>query len=554
LVALFLLHFKVDDPDEPVFLYTLPVLIVALARGPRDGCVAAAVAVALFVVWSINKNIELDTLGVGSRALALVLVALVGGYLAEELRAASEERRVLFDAASDGIFQLDRDGRIVEGNRATERLFGYEPGRLQGLELGDLLGPELDSVGYVDGPLIFRARRADGSEFAAEISIGFGPKYDTVIVRDVSARHRAELRMHHLLESGPDPVVIVDHEGVIEYVNARAESQFGWQRDDLLGKQAEVLIPPMAQPDVRERIDAYLESPERRTLGGMEDYYVRHADGSDVPVEITMSPLESDEGVRVTVSIRDITERRRIQHQLAAAMDELHERAAELETSNATLTDFAHLVSHDLREPLLTAALHGELLESHAGALDEQGRKTLDRLLGTLRTMRIRIDSVLEYARVRRDPIAHTEVDANEIVRQAVDALEAVISETGTSVVAEALPVVRGDGDQLSQVFQNLISNATKFKAPDRMPRVEIAASRERYGWHFRVCDNGVGVPVDERGTVFGMFERSVSGNSKPGSGVGLALCKKIIELHGGRIWIESNGDGSTVNFTLPAD
>jgi light-regulated signal transduction histidine kinase (bacteriophytochrome) len=225
----------------------------------------------------------------------------------------------------------------------------------------------------------------------------------------------------------------------------------------------------------------------------------------------------------------------------------------ELERSNAELEQFAHVVSHDLQEPLHTLSGFLELLDDqYSEQLDDEGRMFVERArAGTDRMRRLVLD-LLEYARVSTKGQEFETVDTQALVDGVIDELAPVIAEAGATVEAAGLPVLEGDRFQLAQLFRNLVDNAIKFHA-DAPPLVRVLAERRENEWLFRVTDNGIG--IDERYTihVFTIFQRLHSREEYSGTGVGLAISKKIVERHGGRIWVESQvGAGSTFCFTLP--
>jgi signal transduction histidine kinase len=257
----------------------------------------------------------------------------------------------------------------------------------------------------------------------------------------------------------------------------------------------------------------------------------------------------------VSAAVRDVTERRRIQAGLAQAHGELEQRAQELERSNRELAEFAEVVSHDLSEPLMTASLFGQTLDArYGGGLDAQARVFISRILEVLDRMDARITSVLEYARVRSRPPDLGPVDTGAVLDSVTVTMSSGIEASGVELIVGELPVVTGDAEQLAQVFQNLLSNAIKFAREDRGPAVAVDARRIGPLWEFTVADNGVGIPPEYAARVFEMFERVDREEHHPGTGIGLAICAKIIDRHQGRIWVESvPGDGCTVHFTVPA-
>lgn len=225
---------------------------------------------------------------------------------------------------------------------------------------------------------------------------------------------------------------------------------------------------------------------------------------------------------------------------------------ADLERSNADLEEFGYAVSHDLKEPLRSVYGFLELLKRRAGAqLDEKAHGYIDRSLAGAERMRVLIDDLLAYARVSTGPRALRAVDLNQVAQDVLGALEQSVKESGARVEIEALPVVQGERAQLSALLQNLISNAIKFRR--EQPVIRISGREEARHWQVSVQDNGIGIEAAQFERVFQVFQRLHGKEEYPGTGIGLAVCKKIVERHGGRIWLESQpGVGTTFHFTIP--
>jgi light-regulated signal transduction histidine kinase (bacteriophytochrome) len=232
---------------------------------------------------------------------------------------------------------------------------------------------------------------------------------------------------------------------------------------------------------------------------------------------------------------------------------QLHSQHAELERSNAELAEFASVVSHDLRSPLSSIAGFSQLLQGHyADHLDAKATRYFTGITDGVKRMQALIEGVLAYAQVGAPGAPSEPIDCAIVVERAVANLHATIAERGALVTHGALPTVAADATQLSQVFQNLIGNAIKYCR--ETPRVAISAQREGAAWLFSVRDNGIGMDAADAERIFDIFQRAHSAAEYPGTGIGLAICKKTIERHGGRIWAESCvGKGTTFKFTLPA-
>jgi PAS domain S-box-containing protein len=249
-------------------------------------------------------------------------------------------------------------------------------------------------------------------------------------------------------------------------------------------------------------------------------------------------------------------QRKEAQAELAATAAELRERAAELERSNADLEQFAYVASHDLSEPLRMVSGFSQLLQKrYGGKLDAEADEFIGYTVDGVNRMQALIDDLLAFSRVGRGDRELTDVDAGAVASRALEALSAPLAETGADVAIGALPTVRGDERELGQLFQNLISNALKFHG-DEPPRVRVTAEAEIDGrdWVFAVADNGIGIEPHHAERIFKMFQRLHGRDAYPGTGIGLPICKKIVEHHGGRLWVEPSAEGGSVfKFTLAA-
>jgi PAS domain S-box-containing protein len=357
---------------------------------------------------------------------------------------------------------------------------------------------------------------------------------------------RTELDPSALLESAPDAMVIVDESGRIVVVNSQTESLFGWPREDLVGQLVEVLVPERLRKTHPESRGGYFRDPKVRAMGAGLDLYGLRRDGSEFPVEISLSPLRTPTSTVVLSAIRDVSDRKR-------AEAELSERAADLARSNSDLEQFAYVASHDLQEPLRMVASYTQLLaRRYHGKLDPDADEFIHFAVDGVARMQALILDLLAYSRVSRQSKEFARVDMESVLAEVQTTLRHSIREGRAELVHEPLPEVLGDASQLGQLLQNLVGNAIKFHgtAP---PRVHLSAEREGLYWHFRVADNGIGIEPEYFERIFVIFQRLHTRERYPGTGIGLAICKKIVERHGGRIWVESRPEGSTFHFTLHA-
>jgi PAS domain S-box-containing protein len=366
-------------------------------------------------------------------------------------------------------------------------------------------------------------------------------------VRLLRQAQAAEARFRALLEAAPDAAVIAGRDGRIALVNRQTEVMFGYDRQELLGQPVEVLLPERFRPRHVDHRARYAAAPRTRLMGVGLELFGRRADGSEFPVEVSLSPVEADGDLLVISLIRDVSERKQ-------AEARLRQTAAELARSNAELEQFAYVASHDLQEPLRMVASYTQLLaRRYRGRLDADADEFIGFAVdGAVRMQRL-IQDLLAYSRVgtRGKPFAPT--DCGAVVDQVIVDLGPAIAESGATVTRDPLPTLPADAVQLEQLFLNLIGNAIKYRAV-APPRVHITAEPQAGGWRFAVRDNGIGIDPQYAERIFVIFQRLHTRDEYPGTGIGLAICKKIVERHGGRIWVESRpGQGATFYFTLAA-
>ncbi len=351
---------------------------------------------------------------------------------------------------------------------------------------------------------------------------------------------------NQIIDTVPEAIVVVDADGRIARANACVTRVFGYARDELIGRPLEMLLPARFRAGHVEMRKAYQAEAAQRMMGGGRDLYGLRKDGREVQVEVGLGPMRLDGETYVIAAIADISARK-------AAEAALRKSAEQLKRSNAELEQFAYVASHDLQEPLRSIAGPLQLLQKrYAGKLDGTADTFIDHAVTGATRMQQLIDDLLTYSRAGRSEKPFAPVDCNDLLVQVTRALSAAIGESGARVSWEKLPVIKGDRTQLYQLFQNLIGNAIKFRG-ERVPEIRIAAVAENAGgWRFTVEDNGIGIPSQHLERIFRIFQRLHTRREYPGTGIGLALCKRIVERHGGRIWVESEpGRGSRFIFQL---
>jgi len=360
--------------------------------------------------------------------------------------------------------------------------------------------------------------------------------------RELDQAKRELQRTHGFIEnvlgSMGDSLVVTDMAGTVTAVNRAALLWLGYTEQELLGRPASVLFAAGAELPWSPGTLAQAAS---QGLARARDLSYRTKAGGTIPVSFSTSLLRDPDGTATGIVgvARDVTELRRL--------------ISDLERSNRELEHFAYIASHDLQEPLRMVASYMQLLaQRYRGQLDQKADEFIDFAVDGAKRMQALIDDLLEYSRVGTHGQPPAPTDARAALEQALANLAAAIAESGATIDVGALPTVTADRIQLVQVFQNLIGNAIKFRGQEP-PRVRIEAERRDDAWLFSVRDNGIGIAPEQQPRLFKVFQRLHTRRKYPGTGIGLAICKRIVERHGGTISVESEpGKGSTFSFTIP--
>jgi PAS domain S-box-containing protein len=475
-------------------------------------------------------------------------------------------------SATDAIVTIDANHRVTLFNRAAEQMFRCPADQAIGAPI-DRFIPQRFRAAHRDHVKAFErtgtttramghqrplaALRADGTEFPIEATISQvtvrGEPFFTAIVRDISERLRAEEalresegRLRAIVETAVDGIVTIDDGGTVTSFNPAASRIFGYAADEVLGRNVSMLMPEPHRGAHDGYMRDYARTRVKKIIGIGREVVGLRKDGTQFPMDLSVSETVLGDRRVFTGIVRDVTERKRAEAALA-------KQAEDLARSNVELERFAYVASHDLQEPMRTVRSFAQLLQRRCGAqLSGDATEYLQFITDGVSRMQALINDLLAYSRVTSQGGAFAPADCNHIVRMVIDNLHASIQAGGAEVTADPLPTVVGDATQLGQVFQNLVVNAIKFRR-DRPPRVHVSASERPGEWVFSVADNGIGIAAEYFDRIFIIFQRLHTIEEYGGTGIGLAVCKKIVERHGGRIWVESKvGEGSTFFFSIP--
>jgi PAS domain S-box-containing protein len=477
---------------------------------------------------------------------------------AERVRANQMRLQAIVESALDAVVTVDRAGVVTAWSARAETTFGWTAAQAVGQAIDALIVPERHREAHRRGMARYletghstllnkriemSALHRDGHEFPVDLSIAMihtdGEPGFSAFLRDITARKQAEAvheRLAAIVEHTHDAIFSKSPDGRIVSWNRGAQQLFGYSEHEAVGRPVLMLVPDRLADEERQML-AQVRDQKRSALF---ETLRRRKDGSEVEVSVQLSPILNVAGEVVGESsiTRDITESRR--------------RAKELQRSNAELEQFAYVASHDLQEPLRMVANYTELLaRRYQGQLDEKADKYIHYASDGARRMQRLVSDLLAYSRVGSQGQPLEPTSSQMTMQDVLKGLQQVVRETGARLEFHDLPTVMADPGQLHQLLQNLVSNAIKFRR-EEAPHIVVTAIPDGAQWSFSVSDNGIGLEQRFAERIFQMFQRLHERGRYEGSGIGLAICKRIVERHGGRIWVESTPDvGSTFHFTL---
>jgi PAS domain S-box-containing protein len=447
---------------------------------------------------------------------------------------------------------------LTEQEREAEIRLARKDGVLIDVEIRTVSWTEQEGLGTM---AIFseagRHRVAEQRLFDVEQEL------ERVSAREKQARDeaRTERRFRELLEAAPDAIIEVDREGRIVLLNLVTEKLFGYKREELLGQPVELLVPRSVRASHVHHRDRYWSHPATRPMGSGIALEGCRKDGSRFPVEISLSPVRSEEGLRVTAVIRDISERKRAEDQFRAMREnytrELELRNREVERANQLKSEFLASMSHELRTPLHTVIGFAELLaEELEGPLNEKQKRFIGHIHKDSMHLLELINDILDLSKIEagRLKIHREALDVAAAVEEAISSIRPGAEAKSIAVMfaVPPIPPVMADRVRLKQILYNLLSNAVKFTPEGGTIRVE-AELRDGF-IEIAVTDSGIGIPRDQQEAVFDKFYQlgATTKGVREGTGLGLAITKALIEEHGGRIWVNSElGQGSRFTFTI---
>lgn len=515
--------------------------------------------------------------------------------LEEALKRSEERYRLLFDKSPlpKWVFDLETF-RILEANDRAREHYGYSREEFLRLTLADIRTPGefeqlykwvttcFSSGEKFEGQVQTKHRKKSGGIIDVDVrytEIAYkGRRAGLGVMIDVTDRKQTERQLGEAREAAEKRLAEAEEgqrilEAIMEYVpqglavgdlsgKVTRSSRYGIELSGMTREEFE----GSTQEERRRKMNVYRpdgvtratdeDMPMVRVLRTGEpvrnwELVIKRKDGREIPILSNAGPIRDRSGaVRGTIHAwTDITDRKRAEEQLKRTI-------AELKRSNSELQQFAYVASHDLQEPLRTVGSYVELLAmKYRGKLDETADRYISYAVEGANRMSALINDLLAYSRVGTRGAIFSDVDMNSVYRRALESLGRAMRENQAVITADRLPAVRGDESQLRQVLQNLLANAVKFRKPDVPPRIEVSAEPRGTDYVFSVKDNGIGIEPRFFDRIFAIFQRLHTREEYAGTGVGLAICRRIVERHGGRIWVESKpGEGSTFYFSIPQE
>lgn len=458
------------------------------------------------------------------------------------------------------LILLDGNGRIMSWNAGAQRIKGFTAEEIVGRPFSCFYTPEdvarkeperALAVALAEGhcaSMGWRLRK-DGSRFWADTVITALRGKDgsfhgfSKIVRDVTRKKMEEDRFRLVVEAAPNAMVMVGKDGSIVLVNSQTERLFGYPREELIGQLIEILVPVRFRANHPGLRGGFFAGPQARPMGAGRDLFGLRKDGSEIPVEIGLNPIETDEGTFVLAAIIDITERKKAEH------------AAKIEAAGKEMESFNYAVAHDLRAPLRKIFGFNDLLTRRLGGkLDAESRACLAKVQDSVTLMDEIIEGLLKLSRILQQEPKREAVDLSRLAAEIAAELSHAQPHRRVEFVVAPRVTVQGDPEFFGIVMRNLLENAWKFTAKHDRARIEFGVTAQAGERVFFVRDDGAGFDMAYSDKLFGAFKRLHAAQTFPGTGIGLATVRRVINRCGGRIWAEAAVErGATFFFTLGA-
>lgn len=510
----------------------------------------------------------------------------------ERFRADNDLLIQTLDAVNAGVAVINDQGNFVYVNHKYLKIYGYQFKEIIGKNYL-LIIPEEEK----DSTLLFlnsfiengnetsqewRRKRSDGAFIDVNATLKLltgadGRRLVVITIDDVTNIKNIELQLSKseskyrsiiedttikneeirrlIMNAALDAIICIDRRDQITLWNPQAEKIFGWTTDEVEGRRlADIIIPVEYRERHSRGMERYLKTGHGPALNVLLELKAINRQGNEFPIELTVLPIKQEGEEEIFCAfIRDITERKKNETILKELNQQMAKNIDELAKSNVELEQYAYIASHDLQEPLrMVTNFLTQLDKKYNDRLDDLGKQYLHFAVdGAIRMRKIILD-LLEYSRIGKMELLLETINLNDVIADIINVNKTVIEEKGAIIICDNLPKVNANRTAIMQVFQNLISNALKYHQNLRVPKIEISSVEHEDHWQFEVADNGIGIDSQFFEKIFVIFQRLHNKQEYSGTGIGLAICKKIVESHGGSIWLQSEiGQGTTFYFTI---
>ncbi|MEO6454345.1 MAG: PAS domain S-box protein, partial [Ginsengibacter sp.] len=525
--------------------------------------------------WSLSTKLPLINNTGDMIGLIGINHDITGRRIAQrELEEVNRELGILFNSIDEVFFSVDMvNCKVIQISNTCEKLYGYKESDFKAnyrlwfkiIHPDDLHIIENEDDIMQDGEVVnnqYRIIRTDNTIRWVETKIT--PTLDKEgklirvdgVTRDITERKNAETALHtseeryrQIVETAQEGIWMTDENNYTTFMNKKMCQIIEYSPEEVMGKKIHSFMDEEANKNAEEQI-------ERRKQGISETHDSKFITkrGRYVWTSLSTNPLFDETGTYkgALAMITDITKRKHDEELLQKSQAHLVINNFKLEQKNKELEQFAYVASHDLQEPLRTTISFVELFKKqYYGKLDSKGNKYLDYIAEASDRMRVLIKDLLDFSRIGHNKDAE-EVDCNLILQNVITDLDKAIKDSNAEIKSDYLPVISGYATELKQLFQNLIFNSIKFRKQNTAPRIEITAEKKNDYWQFAFTDNGIGISQEHYERIFIIFQRLHTRSEYKGSGIGLSHCKKIVELHHGKIWVNSiRNEGSTFYFTI---
>jgi PAS domain S-box-containing protein len=494
----------------------------------------------------------------------------------EALRVSERKYSDLVQQSPDAVISLDETGNFLSFNPAAERMSGFAAQEVLGrhfTKVGILAKESIPKAlkqfglvltGIEHPPLELTIMRKDKSRLFMEANGRLIKQKDQkewiqVTLRDITKRKEAEQALNKsenllrtIINAASDAMISIGEDGLINLFNPAAEKMFGHKMEEMIGEPLDLLIPEQYRQQHRQHVKSYFTTGKPDVaIGNTLELPALRSDGNVFPIELSLSAGVADNEQFVIAVARDIRERKRAEEELDRLNKDLESANQKLTRTNDELKEFAYITAHDLKTPLRgIGTLANWISTDYADKFDEQGKEQVKLLTTKTKHMSALIDDILQYSRLGQSGQEKQQVDLNTVLSEVIAGIEP--PENIEITIENELPALTCERTQIMQVFQNLLSNAIKYMDKPE-GQIKVGCAEQSEFWEFSVSDNGPGIEQKHFERIFKIFQTLSPRKGVESTGIGLSIVKKITEMNGGRVWVESKpGAGSTFFFTLP--